>query len=431
MNKKEIINKKEENILLDVMLLLYIILMHINYMLPKTLFEGSSFQLVLKFFTVGVVNFVGILFFVLFVIKYKNIKAVVFAVVMLALGLISHYFAKNSSLIGYISAIRFMGVALYLLYEKQNLRIIKATMITSLILFLPIIFVRIGGNIFFKASRNYYSVVLLLVSFVYVIAYWNKNRKAPLYPLLIAWIIIIFARGRGGRIVYPIFLIGVILQNIRILKESNLVNKEFTLLNYMRKHIKEYVIMIVILALGFSFITYKKYEATKPIEIVEGDNKDNADDNSLAAQLQKIEQEAIRFGESKDLKSQARVNIINKYFENMVKNPKNLLFGVNKDAEKIFQRYNGNLHNSYLGLHATYGLFGFLIMFVLGLTTFIKMIKDKRYPELLIFIAVLMRVAVDTAALFGHLDVIILYYIFSYFLPKESKGMITDGKENR
>jgi O-antigen ligase len=62
----------------------------------------------------------------------------------------------------------------------------------------------------------------------------------------------------------------------------------------------------------------------------------------------------------------------------MGKSLKSFFLGVDLDTQVLIQKYSGNLHNSFLFVHAYMGIFGFVAMLILILRAVVRAIRSGR-----------------------------------------------------
>ena len=75
----------------------------------------------------------------------------------------------------------------------------------------------------------------------------------------------------------------------------------------------------------------------------------------------------------------------------------------------------GNPHNSFIRLHVYYGLFGFIFVIFILISTVIKLLINSQYLLLYFTISLLIRSATDSAAFHGALDPLIFFSVFFAF----------------
>ena len=406
----------------DIALFFYFILNQLHYIFA---FTGKT-----QFLVVSTINAIGIAMFIFIMLKKQNKKLLIFFLLYMLLGMLSFLFINNVSIITYITVLRYLGIAMYLLYYRQNPKVMTAIMYTTLILFSPVLIEKLGYNMFSKSSRNYYSILLLMVNFVYNKSFWDLKKKAPIFPTIASFFISLFAGGRGGIISLAVFLIGSIYKNLSHIKEnpkskiiddlsdtreiaiiteedirkSKSLKNRLAFLNIYKKEILTILIITIIFS-GIFTVKYldKKYELFN-FKIPEFSEvlEDNITDASYGF-------------EGKALKSGARQTIITKYIGYMFSDVNYFIFGVKLDIEPFFEKYMFNLHNSYLGLHSRFGILGVILLGYLGFRSLVIMIKKKKWGHMLIYLSVLFRVAIDSAAFPGHLDIILFYYFFRFY----------------
>lgn len=113
------------------------------------------------------------------------------------------------------------------------------------------------------------------------------------------------------------------------------------------------------------------------------------------------------------------------YFDSFQGNLKNFLFGVPLNV--LPSIFDTNVHSSYFKLHSNFGILGIISVFLL-LLFFSMNIKKVNKIHVLLFVAILARIATDTPAFNGYLDPFIYFYIFRYIHLKWSKAEL--GSKN-
>lgn len=425
--KEKIIKKINIRRMFDIGLFLYLILNQLHYIF--------AFTGIIQLLVVGLINIIGIVMLVVLMFKKMDKRVLMTLLLLILFGSLSYFIIGNFNLTTYVTVLRYLGVVMYLLYYKQSPKIMAIIMYTTIVLFIPVLFGKLGYNMFSKASRNYYSIILLMANFVYNKSFWDIKKKTPVFPTIFSLFISIFAGGRGGIIAYGLFFIGTLIENFKHIKENptskivddisdtqeipvitekmirqNSTGKANAFINQYKKEILTILITILI----FSSIFMLKYINKKYnlfnfnlIDIVEV-LEDNVTD--------------ISYGfEGKGLNSDARVEMIITYLKHMFSNVKYFFFGVDLNVEEIFIEYKYNLHNSYLLLHSRFGIGGLIICAYLGFRALFIMIKKKEWGHIFIYLAILARAFLDAAAFPGHLDIILFYYFFKFYYMDTDK----------
>lgn len=413
-NMEGLLHGEKSTLWAEVLLSIYFLLTHLHYNFG---FEGA-----LGFVVVGAFNLIGIHFFFLMMIKHRNFKVVLFCSFMFLIGLVSNLYTKNGDIVYYLTLFRYTGIALYLLFEPRNKKIITILMYITLLLFIPVIIRPLGFTSFLRVSRNYHSVVLLPVNFVYNLFFIERRKPINLIPTVISLFICIFSLGRGGIIAYSIFFLGALVYNFQISK--------IKISRCTKKKILSVFTTLLIAILFLSILLVKNnidqanVEKSKKSEnsqnvVVET----NSEKNSFVGIVQS------GFSE-KGLSSPERSNLIKTYLNLVKEDFNNFLFGVPLSSDVYFERFKLNLHNSYLELHSKFGIFGFLSMFALGIYALIKLVKTRNWGLGLMLTAFCARIFVDKAALLGHLDVILLLFFLQYFLNNDESILNNNFRKN-
>ncbi len=427
MLKQKFIKQNTMRKIFDVGLFFYLILNQLHYIF--------AFTGLMQTVVVGLINMIGIVMLIVTMLKKMDIKVLVTLLLLMFFGSLSYVYIGNYNIITYITVLRYLGITMYLLHYKQNSKAMSIIMYTTLFLFIPVLFGKLGYNMFFKSSRNYYSVLLLMINFIYNKSFWDIKKKAPIFPTIASLFISIFAGGRGGIIAYGVFFIGTLIQNFKLIKENPAAKivdpisetqeipiitdkmikqtaKKKTI-SFLDQYKKEILIIFIILLI-FSLIFAFKY-ANKKYNFFSFDFK-----NIIKVLEDNVTDTAYGF-EEKALRSGARIKLITTYIRNMFSNVKYFILGVDINIDLIFERYLFNLHNSYLTLHAKFGMGGLILCAYLGFRALYIMIRKKEWGHIFIYLAVLARVFLDTAAFPGHLDIIIFYYFFQFYNMDSNK----------
>lgn len=107
----------------------------------------------------------------------------------------------------------------------------------------------------------------------------------------------------------------------------------------------------------------------------------------------------------------ARTFIWKDYLTKMFSSLLNIFFGASISGTYYLNLYNENLHNSFLMLHAKYGMFGVLLILFLLIQTFIKLSKEKNVFLLMPLFLVLFRMNFDYTNFNSGLDTILIFYL--------------------
>lgn len=135
--------------------------------------------------------------------------------------------------------------------------------------------------------------------------------------------------------------------------------------------------------------------------------------------------------------SSARTDIWMEYFELIIHNPLYFIFGGNIHLVLSASMYGANLHNSFLILHAHYGIIPLLVILTYFTIIFIKLARKRNIILLNIFVVYLVRMLFDWVSFAGLLDVIAYLLIIVipsrkvlYYQKESSKNMKLGVEKN-
>ena len=252
--------------------------------------------------------------------------------------------------------------------------------VTFLVIFSKFIIYIIDGTdlntIFDSVSRNYISVIMLFSSSIVTLIIWEQKREIVIMPVLLTFIVSLFAIGRSGIISSFILFLGLLFPYIK----SFLMNNN----RHLRSFIFLFGVAIVVFSVGF--IMY-------PL----------------------VYSELLNEFESKGFESSARVDLIVEYINNI--DFINFLFGYNFYDNTLFQYFGLNTHNSFLKLHHYAGFIAFIFLYYIIKAGFILL--KKNYVPLLILCVLLLRSFTDIYLFFSIYDTLIIYILFLSFKQKK------------
>lgn len=262
------------------------------------------------------------------------------------------------------------SLVIYLIYFKLEYKKIYFIFISLNMFLLFNYLLNIQPSEVFLGSKNVVSAInLFIVSLLYIAAYQNQ-KKILMYPALIVLLSSIWASGRSG-IVSSIILMMIII--IQYEFKGNTLFKKTTL-------------MIVLLII--SIYAYMQIDIT-----------------SLTNEY--------RFT-SELIEDDPRNRIMEKYVSSL--KFYDILFGIDPNTFTNYY-HSGNLHNSYLTLHARTGLFVFVYIIILIISLLNLSRFNFLYFGLLLVLSI--RIYTDTIAYMNVYDFLLLFLLLFPFL-KES-----------
>ena len=106
-----------------------------------------------------------------------------------------------------------------------------------------------------------------------------------------------------------------------------------------------------------------------------------------------------------------RLIIWRDYIKQAILNFGNFFFGAKIEGTSVLNQYHYNLHNSFLMLHAKYGILGFSMVVVLLIKTIGKLLHERNMYLLSPLLFVLFRMNFDYTNFNGILDIVMIYFL--------------------
>lgn len=108
-----------------------------------------------------------------------------------------------------------------------------------------------------------------------------------------------------------------------------------------------------------------------------------------------------------------RYQIWHDYFQQTKSNIYNLLLGTKISGTRLLNGFSENLHNSFLMLHAKYGMLLLLIALLMLIITLLKYLFKKNMLYFTLFTAIVLRMFFDYTNFNATLDILLIYFIFN------------------
>ena len=191
------------------------------------------------------------------------------------------------------------------------------------------------------SSNNYVSIHLLIPAVLYYSLLDVRGKKIPIIPAGVIWVTSLLAGGRGGLIASTLLLAGVLLRRYL---QDDASRRERVLLGF---------VLILILIPVIYVVIRIAMEKLSDLYVI---------DRFMA----------------KGMDGGGRIACWTEYLEYMGKSAKNMFLGVNLDDLRWVRHYNGNLHNSFLFIHAYMGMAGFVTFMILLIRATVWSIRNKK-----------------------------------------------------
>ena len=314
-----------------------------------------------------------VLFFLKPSLKFNNsiTKLVAFFGVFAILALpafLSHGTSIKLVLFSFLSFFHSIVVAYIINEKKLSYGVVSLPYFIFCLLVLFLMYANVDPGYFFPdASRNSFSWIALFgASLCCIVQYKQVPFKPSLWPVFAAFAISLWALGRSGIASTGLLLFGVILFRVKQAK-----NKAVFLFNSVA------VLAVLLLFFGVS--------------------RGNV-----------LLHVAARFAmenHAEDSRSNINVN----YIQNMDSMGR-ILFGFDSKEDWYMSKFEYNYHNSFIKFHSIIG-FGSLIILFFILRGVVLMGANCSIFWFMGF-ALLFRIGTDSAAFFGPIDPVLLFFLF-------------------
>ena len=259
------------------------------------------------------------------------------------LSLLNTIFVGNQNLIrtGILFAAFFLA-ALILNESVDENAFAISVYINSILVLIKVLQVGTRGAVYEQVSNNYVSILLLSPAVIYYAVCSARNRKCIAIPAICCWGLSFLMGGRGGVLSTSILLVGVVLH---LFFKNEATRRDRVILGLILC-----AILIPALIVGFRSI----FESDADLYIINRFSK---------------------FG----MEGGRRIDIWNEYFEGIGRSWKAFFLGVDQSTLYWAQPFGGNLHSSFLFVHAYLGIIGFIAFIGLLIRAAIKAIQSGKW----------------------------------------------------
>ena len=284
---------------------------------------------------------------------------VMFGVIAVITGLLNIALVGNSTVNKQLFTLVSIGIA-YSFWHKQldDRAILIIVLLNAAVVAVRMLIFGQDGPVYSGSSTNFVSVHMLLPAVLYYVVREQQGKKLILWPAGVVWVMCILARGRGGILFGTFFFGGLILLRL---------SKAFAKLSKRNR--------VMIGAAGV-FAVAAAVAAAIAMDLVHRIDF-----------LAKFAQQGM--GDS------GRFLIWGEYFSAVAASPKNLLLG--PDLATLFwvTKMEGNLHNSFLNIHAYNGIVIVVMVLAVMFCAVWYGLKNKKWIYLIGMATFFMRGATD------------------------------------
>lgn len=308
---------------------------------------------------------------------YLILAAVLYSVFMI----LSLFYNGNADYMDLLWIWAYMGIAI-LTYE---FRISKQVYwnIAYAIIILVCIYVIMGGaadDLLSIGSQNNISVYIIFFVLMSYLSVMKEKKLIEYYISFLTLAISLWTGSRAGIIASFLLIIGTFFYNFLAIKGQKI-----------KSLIKWFALIL------FSIWTVNHFFGKYLLGLVDKIN---------------------RYGGTS-----IRTEIWREYILGVLSNAGNFIFGA--DTSNVMYHwlsfYSGNTHNSFLMLHAKFGIVALLMVIILLFVVLHKSIQEKNYIMMVTVIVAIARMFFDWISFPGLYD-ILFWYMFLYALDKEEYG---------
>lgn len=267
----------------------------------------------------------------------------------------------------------FLGLATVLLNFRTSYKVSKRSYYFAVVFIALKIFLAGGvDGLDTVSSRNTIGMMMLIYLSLFAISSYHDERRVSSFPVFIGLLVSIMAVGRSGILTFAILL------SLFFLFEFNGTRHK------VRNPLRWFVVIVLFVVL--LFLSYRMIEP--------------------------FFANAIYNFERRGLES-VRTQMWADYLGKTIESPKFVLFGTPINGTPLLDWFSHNLHNSFIMLHAKYGLIALLMILYLIAGASIYYLKERNYLFLALLIATFFRMQFDYTNFNAQLD-IILYFLMFY-----------------
>ncbi|GAA0319235.1 hypothetical protein GCM10008967_07210 [Bacillus carboniphilus] len=309
-------------------------------------------------------------------------RILVYIIIFDIIALVSLVVNGNYEIYRLFMLIAYQGLGLLIFSRKEILSTFNLYFNLLIGYFFICIFLQVDPNsLLNSASANYISILMLtlvILSYIYNI---ERDKRFPYIRSLLCLIIVIWAGGRSGIITFSFLIIGAILFG-----------------DHARNKSKK----------GFLIIGIK-YSITMILSVI------------IIGGIWKYISEMYL-----SIDNEGRLFVWNLYWTNTISSLSNIFFGTAMSNEMVFNNYGRNLHNSFLGLHAQFGLIIFMT-FIISIFRLIKSYwNDNNKMMIVIVFCMVVRSLTDMAFIPEIFDLVWYYLIMEFLFRRRSKRRIAE-----
>lgn len=295
---------------------------------------------------------------------------------------ISYLYNGNSDIIEIFWPFAFFGIGFMIACNDISSRITSVLYI-FFVAYISMIILNRGGADYIggSSSRNTVSVSIVLFLSIHMIASYKEKKSVPFVYSVFASIGCLLAIGRSG-----VLLTVLVLFLFASFAYENGVSR----IRNLKLMLRVILLLIVLLYIAQRYFPYLIRDAVYNFQWRGTDSR--------------------------------RIIMWRDYLNKITLNPVDMLLGAEISGTYQLDYYHDNLHNSFLMLHAKYGIGGIILVLLLLIKILIVLIKEKNMYLFTPLILMFFRMNFDYTNFNGVLDIVMSYYLTYYWNFRQRKG---------
>ena len=317
-------------------------------------------------------------------IKFENLEEtkvvrfiLFYAIISFIFGSISYLYNNNNGFYFLFKLLTHLEIA-FIIFDNSiyNKFYNKIYYLSILLIIIKWLIVK-NENIVFNSSRNTISIFLLFLWCIDLFYLFKNNLSMDYKKMIITLILSLLAKGRSG-ILISVFFSFLIIAYTLLFKQNSSKLKT--------------ILVLIVLAIGISF----------SIELVD-----------------KYLENFDRWG-----METIRTEFWNKYINNTRDSLSDILFGSKLTRINMLSLYDYNLHNSFLMLHANYGIIPFYFVVYVILRCIFYSITNNKFYVLLFSIILLSKGNIDYVIFHSYCDILFYLILFEIKFNRGGRAKI-------
>lgn len=314
-------------------------------------------------------------------------EVTVFALLTFLTGIANILLVGNLDLMKLFYTIVSVGIALVLLNGSINSNaLLAAVLVNAAAVVIRLLIHGMDGPFYISSSANYVSVHLLLAAVVYYSVLENQNKKIPLWPAALIWVLCLLAKGRAG-ILFSTFFLGCLVLHAFVFK-----------MRAVSKRTRRICCGTAGALIVIAVVCFFALDLVHKIPL-----------------FQRFAMHGLS-GNGRDL-------IWTQYFQICASDLKALIFAPNLETMFRAAQQNGNVHNSFINVHAFNGIVMLAAFLAMCVNTALYVIKKGRWIVLICFITICLRGFTDFVFWGASGTPIMLYFLLLPIVETQKWGV--------